>query len=62
MFGAFIIPFLAAFLVILHHRVKHRHDLRGWRRWFQIKDADNHETVALTLMGVGIGMVLASYI
>jgi len=53
-----LVPILAlvgAFLVILHHRIKHHHDLKGWRRWFQIKDADNHETLALFLLGVAVG-------
>jgi len=53
-----ILAFAGAFLVILHHWFKHRHDLKGWRRWFQLRDVDNHETIALFLMGVGVGSLL----
>jgi uncharacterized membrane protein required for colicin V production len=46
--------FACAFLVALHHYFKHP-ELEGWRRWIQLKDIDNHETVVIFLIGLGIG-------
>ena len=46
-----VVPFIGAVLVMVHHRLKHGY-------WFDWEDINNHETIALFLIGLGIGMLL----
>ena len=52
------IPLILSFFIILHHFIKHKNDkhLNFFQKIFQICDIDNHETVALFFLGMGIGM------
>ena len=55
-----IIPFIISFIIILHHFIIHYNDYNPniFNKFFQIKDINNHETVALFFLGIGIGMIL----
>jgi len=57
---AAIAAFTLAVILIIHHRIKHHHNLKGWRRWFQLRDVDNHETFIIGLIGFGAGVLYAS--
>ena len=46
-----LLPFISSFVILLHHRVKHGY-------WIDFEDVNNHETVALFLLGIGIGMFI----
>jgi len=37
--------------IMVHHKVKHGY-------WFDLADIDNHETIALILVGVIIGIII----
>lgn len=50
-----------AVLTVLHHRWKHHHDLKGWKKYFQLKDVDNHETLVILLLGLAAGRALSMY-
>jgi len=38
--------------IMVHHRLKHGY-------WIDLEDIDNHETIALFLAGVGLGLLLS---
>tara|TARA_B110000967_G_scaffold208655_2_gene261610 strand:- start:52 stop:231 length:180 start_codon:yes stop_codon:yes gene_type:complete len=54
------IPFIFSILIILHHYQKHKNnsEFSILDKFVQIRDIDNHETLALFFLGVGIGMRL----
>jgi len=52
-----ILCFITALLIIFHHYLDHP-ELKGWRRFIQFKDINNHETAIMFLLGLGIGSML----
>ena len=44
-------------LFIIHHRTKHRNNknLIEFKKWFQLKDVNNHESKFLFFLGIGLG-------
>ena len=57
------IPFLFVIIIIFHHYIKHSQDknLSLSEKFFQYKDINNHETWALFLLGIGIGVRISEY-
>lgn len=49
--------FILALAVVCHHWWIHP-ELRGWRRWAQLKDLDDHEDVWLALICVAAGILI----
>ena len=57
------ISFIIGILIILHHYLKHvNDDTNILNKFIQIDDINNHETWALFLFGIGIGMIIYKYI
>ena len=42
-------------LVVLHHAVKHKSDLAGLDRFFQLSDIDSHEVWVVALLAFILG-------
>ncbi len=57
-----IILFLIIWLLLVHHRWKHRKEFKRHpkRRWFQWQDVNNHETVELLILGIIIGLLISN--
>lgn len=56
----FLFIFLA-FGIIIHHYFKHKNDdgLDILSKFVQWKDINNHETLALFFLGIGVGLYIA---
>lgn len=57
-----VVLLLMVVCILAHHWVKHRNDLRGISRMFQISDVENHETWVVASLGVALGVMLGAYL
>ena len=50
------IPIIIAFLILIHHFLKHRNDKNKtfFQKMFQIKDISNHESWVLFFFALGV--------
>ena len=54
---------IIAGFIILHHYIKHYQDenLNHFQKLIQINDINNHETWALFILGIGLGMKINKF-